>query len=89
MLENKLDWAPGSMENIRAGGEHKEKVVELRRNDTTPLSYTWKDALYRDSTEELLLELRRSVIEKRDRRQETWDDWDGGIDKGGQWIEQG
>ena len=34
MLENKLAWAPGSIDTILAGGEPKELVVELRR--TTP-----------------------------------------------------
>ena len=31
MLENKLAWAPGSIDTILAGGEPKETVVELRR----------------------------------------------------------
>ena len=34
ILENKLAWAPGSIDTILAGGEPKETVVELRR--TTP-----------------------------------------------------
>ena len=34
MLENKLAWAPGSIDTILAGGEPQELVVELRR--TTP-----------------------------------------------------
>ena len=34
MLENKLSWAPGSIDTILAGGEPKELVVKLRR--TTP-----------------------------------------------------
>ena len=34
MLENKLAWAPGSIDTILAGGEPKELVVKLRR--TTP-----------------------------------------------------
>ena len=32
MLENKLAWAPGSIDTILAGGEPKELVVELRRS---------------------------------------------------------
>ena len=31
MLENKLAWAPGSIDTILAGGEPNETVVELRR----------------------------------------------------------
>ena len=37
MLENKLSWAPGSIDTILAGGEPKETVVELRR-PTSPHS---------------------------------------------------
>ena len=33
MLENKLAWAPGSIDTILTGGEPKETVVELRRPD--------------------------------------------------------
>ena len=40
MLENKLAWAPGSIDTILAGGEPKETVVELRRTTPTPLSHT-------------------------------------------------
>ena len=31
MLENKLAWAPGSIDTILAGGEPQELVVKLRR----------------------------------------------------------
>ena len=37
MLENKLAWAPGSIDTILAGGEPKETVVELRRTTPNPL----------------------------------------------------
>ena len=87
MLENKLSWAPGSTDTILAGGEPKEIVVELRRPTSAPLSRASTDALSRASTEELLLELRRRIIAPRHRRHETWDDWDGGLDPGGQWPE--
>ncbi len=33
ILENKLSWAPGSIDTILAGGEPKELVVELRRSN--------------------------------------------------------
>ena len=36
MLENKLAWAPGSIDTILAGGEPKETVVELRRTTPSP-----------------------------------------------------
>ena len=77
MLENKLAWAPGSIETILAGGEPKELVVKLRPTSTAPRTYDYTaDALSRASTEELLLELRRRIIRPRDRRRDTWDDWD-------------
>ena len=86
MLENKLGWAPGSIDTILAGGEPKELVVKLRRDSP---EYRYRsfttDALSRASTEELLLELRRRVIRPRDRRRETWDDWDDGLDARGDW----
>ena len=95
ILENKLGWAPGSIDTILAGGEPKETVVELHRTtSTTPtqgyaLRPTNPNALSRASTEELLLELRRRIIAPRDRRHNTWDDWDGGLDPQGDWPEQG
>jgi len=36
MLENKLAWAPGSIDTILTGGEPKELVPMLHRN-------TWDD----------------------------------------------
>ena len=33
MLENKLSWAPGSIDTILAGGEPQELVPTLRRTD--------------------------------------------------------
>jgi hypothetical protein len=63
MLENKLGWAPGSIDTILAGGEPKELVVKLRRDSPEPRhrSYPTDDALASASTEELLLELRRRI----------------------------
>ncbi|MGO9352463.1 MAG: hypothetical protein ACLP3C_17215 [Mycobacterium sp.] len=95
MLENKLSWAPGSIDTILAGGEPTELVSTLRRsNPNAPyqgyaLRPTNADALSNASTEELLLELRRRIIRPRERRHETWDDWDGGLDPQGDWPEQG
>ena len=99
MLENKLSWAPGSIDTILAGGEPKELVVKLHRDNPEPPrhpSYT-SDALARASTEELLLELRRRIIRPRERRYDTWDDRDGidsrgdwdGLDPHGDWPEHG
>ncbi len=78
ILENKLAWAPGSIDNILSGGEPKELVSTLRRTNPNEVP-----------TEELLLELRRRIIAPRDRRSESWDDWDGGLDPRGDWTEQG
>jgi hypothetical protein len=95
MLENKLTWAPGSIDTILAGGEPKELVSTLRRsNPTAPaegyaLRPTNANALSNASTEELLLELRRRIIRTRDRRQHTWDDLDDGLEPQGYWSHEG
>ena len=92
MLENKLAWAPGSIDTILAGGEPKELVVKLRRHRRPAPRYplpTPPTTLSRASTEELLLELRRRIIRPRDRRHETWDDWGDGLDPQGDWPEEG
>ena len=89
MLENKLSWAPGSIDTILAGGEPQELVVKQRRTTLNPLAHTATEAPSRASTEELLLELRRRIIAPRDRRPDPWDDWDGGLDPHGDWPEQG
>jgi hypothetical protein len=74
MLENKLAWAPGSIDTILAGGEPTELVVKLRRDNQEPRYHSMTaDTLSRASTEELLLELRRRISRPRD----SWDDWDG------------
>jgi hypothetical protein len=91
ILENKLGWAPGSIDTILAGGEPKETVVELHR--TTPATRTQgyalrptnPNALSQVSTEELLLELRRRIIAPRDTRH----DWGGGLDPHADWPEEG
>ena len=36
MLENKLSWAPGSIDTILAGGEPQELVVKQRRTTSAP-----------------------------------------------------
>jgi hypothetical protein len=97
MLENKLSWAPGSIDTILAGGEPKELVAELRRTTHNPLPRASTEALSRAPTEELLLELRRRIIAPRDTRHDTWDDWDSldsrgdldSLDSRGEWPEQG
>jgi hypothetical protein len=91
ILENKLGWAPGSIDTILAGGEPKETVVELHR--TTPATRTQgyalrptnPNALSQASTEELLLELRRRIIAPRERRHDAWDS----LDPQGDWPEEG
>ena len=58
MLENKLSWAPGSIDTILAGGEPKELVSTLRRtNPNAPsqgyaLRPTNPNALSQVSTED-------------------------------------
>jgi hypothetical protein len=89
MLENKLAWAPGSIDTILAGGEPKELVVKLRPTTPVPVSHAATDALSRAPTEELLLELRRRIIAPRNRRHDRWDDWDDGLEPQGYWPEEG
>jgi hypothetical protein len=88
MLENKLAWAPGSIDTSLAGGEPQELVVKQRRTTHNPLAHTATEAPSRASTEELLLELRRRIIAPRNTRRDTRDDWDG-LDPHGDWPEQG
>jgi len=89
MLENKLGWAPGSIDTILAGGEPKEMVVKLRRDSPEPRYHSYTaDALARASTEELLLELRRRIIRPRERRYDSWDDPDDGLESQGYWPEE-
>jgi len=90
MLENKLGWAPGSIDTILAGGEPKELVVKLHRDGPAPRTHAYtSDALSRASTEELLMELRRRIIRPRERRFETWDDRDDGLEPRGYWPDEG
>ena len=95
MLENKLAWAPGSIDTILAGGEPTEVAATLQKSNprTPPQGYALRPSnpypLSQASTEDLLLELRRRVIAPRSRRQDSWDDWDGGLDPHGDWPEQG
>jgi hypothetical protein len=44
MLENKLAWAPGSIDTILAGGEPQELVVKQRRTTHNPLAHTATEA---------------------------------------------
>jgi hypothetical protein len=95
MLENKLAWAPGSIETILVGGEPNEVASTLHKSSSTArtqgyaLRPTKPNALSQTPTEELLLELRRRIIAPRDRRHDSWDDWDGGLDPHGDWPEEG
>ena len=85
MLENKLVWAPGSIDTILAGGEAKEQVVKLHRDNPEPQYRPFStETLSLASTEELLLEQRRRIIRSRDRRGETRDDLDS-LDSRGDW----
>lgn len=53
------------------------------------LRSTNPNALSHVPTEELLLELRRRIVAPRDRRRDTWDDFDGGLDPQGDWPDEG
>src|SRR6476660_7795795 len=72
MLENKLSWAPGSVDTILNGGEPKETVVELRRSNPNnpPQGYALRpsnpNALSQVPTEKVLMELRRRMVVRRD-----------------------
>jgi hypothetical protein len=69
----------------RVVGEHL--IAQLRPPDPAHLSHAPTDALSRASTEELLLELRRRITRPRNRRRDTWDDWDR-LDSRGDWPEE-
>ena len=56
MLENKLSWAPGSIDTILAGGEPKELVVKLRRDSPDTLQIP-----LRSTTDALSPRLHRGV----------------------------
>jgi hypothetical protein len=72
MLENKLAWAPGSIDTILAGGEPKELVMNLRQTSHQTLSRSGTEVVSRASSEALLLELHRRIIRRRDRRHDEW-----------------
>ena len=89
-MENKLSWAPGSIDTILADGDPKETMVERSGTNPQPArAHTSTDALSRASTKELLLELRRRIITPHNRRPESCDDWGGGLDPHGDWPEHG
>jgi hypothetical protein len=46
MLENKLSWAPGSIDTILADGDPKETMGERSRTTSAPLSHTNKVAAH-------------------------------------------
>src|SRR5437764_15467952 len=89
MLENKLAWAPGSIDTILAGGDPKDVVVELRQTMPAPLFHTSTDALSSATTEVLLRELRRRISTHHHSRYDTWDDRGGGLDPHGDWPKEG
>jgi hypothetical protein len=95
ILENKLGWAPGSIDTILTGGEPTETVPTLHRSiaaapaqEAPPKGYalrpTSPNTLSQVPTEELLLELRRRIISPK--RHQNWDD---GLDPHGEdWHQQ-
>src|SRR6476620_6438726 len=96
MLENKLAWAPGSIDTILAGGEPDEHVVSTLHKSNHPsrmAGYAPRPShpisLSQASTEDLLLELRRRFITPPTGPNDRWDDWVGGLDPHGDWPGQG
>jgi hypothetical protein len=66
VLENKLGWAPGSIDAVRSGGEPAEahrvpaqQHQQHQRQQHVPAATTLLNAV---PTEELLLELRRRIV---------------------------
>ena len=94
ILENKLGWAPGSIDTILAGGEPKEVLNTLPRSTPNAsaqgyaLRPTNPNALSQVSTEELLLELRRRIIAPRNTTPRHLGRLDG-LDPHGDWPEEG
>ena len=91
MLENKLAWAPGSIDTILAGGEPKELVVDPAPHhpqrplrNARPANRSPLPRLHRG----VAAGATRRIIAPRNRRHDTWDDGDG-LDPHGDWPEQG
>ena len=78
MLENKLAWAPGSIEHdpgrwgTHRGDAHPAQEQPTVRTQGYALRPTNPNALSQVPTEELLLELRRRIIAPRSRRPDAW-----------------
>jgi hypothetical protein len=88
MLENKLVWAPGSIDTVLAGGEPKELVATPGNPGRESRYSVATEALSRTSTEGPLAELRRRIIRPRHRRRDTCDDYDG-LDSRGDRADEG
>ena len=94
ILENKLAWAPGSIDTILAGGEPTETVAHTAPHQPHAPP---RDTHCARPTPRPLAGLHRGVTagtatphhRPRDRRHDTWDDWDDGLDPHGDWPEQG
>ena len=98
MLENKLGWAPGSIDTILAGGEPKELVVKLRRDSPEPRYHVLH---HRRSVPGLHRGAAAGAATAHHRRRATdaarpgttgtvasTGDWDG-LDSRGDWPEEG
>ena len=90
MLENKLGWAPGSIDSSWRRRTRKSLVGPACAPPRPPLEPTpttaTRSLVHLD--EELLLELRRRIVRPRNRRYETWDEWGDGLDAQGSWPEE-
>ena len=89
MLENKLAWAPGSIDTILAGGEPKELVVTAAAPPPTPAV---PHARHRSPLPRLHRGVAAGAATPHHRpprpSHENWDDWDG-LDPRGDWPEEG
>ena len=83
MLENKLAWAPGSIDTILAGGEPKKADQTAPPHPQPARAHLEQrcavSRLHRGVTARATAAHHRP----RPRRHETWDDWDNGLDAQG------
>ena len=95
MLENKLAWAPGSIDTILAGGEPQELVVQAAPEQPTtpcpriPLRPTNANALSQRPPRSCCWSYDAASSPPATDAAKSWDDWDGGLDPHGDWPEEG
>ena len=89
MLENKLSWAPGSIDTILAGGDPKK----LWSSGAAPPPARYPTPPPKPSPapppRSCCWSYDAASSPPATRRHESWDDWGGGLDPHGDWPEQG